>query len=89
MNAILKSIKQTEVSFQALTAHWLERVLDIENAIYPHPWSRANFADSIQTGYQMQVLTAGLTTDSATDSDILGYFIAMKGFEEEIGRAHV
>ena len=82
MNAILKSIKQTEVSFQALTAHWLERVLDIENAIYPHPWSRANFADSIQTGYQMQVLTAGLATDSSTDSNILGYFIAMKGFEE-------
>ena len=82
MNAILKSIKQTEVSFQALTADWLERVLDIENAIYPHPWSRANFADSIQTGYQMQVLTAGLATDSSTDSNILGYFIAMKGFEE-------
>ena len=79
MNAILKPITQAEVqlevSFQALTADWLDRVLDIENAVYPHPWSRANFEDSIQTGYQMQVLTS-------TDSDILGYFIAMKGFEE-------
>lgn len=79
MNAILKPITQPEVqlevSFQALTADWLDRVLDIENAVYPHPWSRANFEDSIQTGYQMQVLTS-------TDSDILGYFIAMKGFEE-------
>jgi ribosomal-protein-alanine N-acetyltransferase len=78
MNAILKPIKQPEVSFQALTADWLDRVLDIENAVYPHPWSRANFEDSIKTGYQMQVLT----TDSSTDADILGYFIAMKGFEE-------
>jgi ribosomal-protein-alanine N-acetyltransferase len=78
MNAILKPIKQAEVSFQALTADWLDRVLAIENAVYPHPWSRANFEDSIQTGYQMQVLT----TDSSTDADILGYFIAMKGFEE-------
>jgi ribosomal-protein-alanine N-acetyltransferase len=66
------------VQFQALTADWLDRVLQIENAVYPHPWRRANFEDSIKTGYQMQVLT----TDSSTDADILGYFIAMKGFEE-------
>ena len=75
MNAILKPITQAEVQFQALTADWLDRVLAIENAVYPHPWSRANFEDSIQTGYQMQVLTT-------PDSEILGYFIAMKGFEE-------
>lgn len=82
MNAILKptllSIGQSEVQFQPLTTDWLDRVLDIENAVYPHPWSRANFEDSIKTGYQMQVLTA----DSALDAEILGYFIAMKGFEE-------
>ena len=82
MNAILKPTAFPEVQFQALTVDWLDRVLNIENAVYPHPWSRANFEDSIKTGYQMQVLTAGLTTDSSTDSDILGYFIAMKGFEE-------
>ena len=79
MNAILKPTTkpeaELEVNFQALTADWLDRVLQIENAVYPHPWSRANFEDSIQTGYQMQVLTSG-------NSDILGYFIAMKGFEE-------
>ena len=75
MNAILKPISQPEVEFQVLTADWLERVLQIENAVYPHPWSRANFEDSIKTGYQMQVLTT-------SNSDILGYFIAMQGFEE-------
>jgi [ribosomal protein S18]-alanine N-acetyltransferase len=75
MNAILKPMTSPEVQFQALTGDWLDRVLDIENAVYPHPWSRANFEDSIKTGYQMQVLTSG-------NSDILGYFIAMKGFEE-------
>jgi [ribosomal protein S18]-alanine N-acetyltransferase len=78
MNAILKPITEPEVQFQALTADWLDRVLDIENTVYPHPWSRANFEDSIQTGYQMQVLTS----ESSADLDILGYFIAMKGFEE-------
>ena len=78
MNAILKPITMPEVQFQALTAEWLDRVLDIENAVYPHPWSRANFEDSIKTGYQMQVLTTG----NEEKSDILGYLIAMKGFEE-------
>jgi [ribosomal protein S18]-alanine N-acetyltransferase len=75
MNAILKPINEPEVQFQPLTVDWLDRVLQIENDVYPHPWSRANFEDSIKTGYQMQVLTS-------TNSDILGYFIAMKGFEE-------
>lgn len=83
MNAILKPITQPEVqlevSFQALTADWLGRVLQIENAVYPHPWNHANFEDSIQTGYQMQVLTVA---NGDAGSDILGYFVAMKGFEE-------
>ena len=79
MNAILKPLPllaaQPEVEFHPLTTDWLDCVLDIENAVYPHPWSRANFEDSIKTGYQMQVL-------ATADLDILGYFIAMKGFEE-------
>jgi [ribosomal protein S18]-alanine N-acetyltransferase len=78
MNAILKPNTQFEVQFQPLTADWLDRVLHIENAVYPHPWSRANFEDSIKTGYQIQVLT----TRDAKNAHILGYFIAMKGFEE-------
>ena len=78
MNAILKPITMPEVHFQDLTADWLDRVLLIENAVYPHPWSNANFVDSMVAGYQMQVLTAG----PAADAEILGYFVAMKGFEE-------
>lgn len=78
MNAILKPNARPEVLFQALTAEWLLRVLPIENSVYAHPWSSANFVDSMAAGYQMQVLTAG----TAADSEILGYFIAMKGFEE-------
>jgi [ribosomal protein S18]-alanine N-acetyltransferase len=78
MNAILKPSTQLEVQFQPLTVDWLDRVLDIENTVYPHPWSRANFEDSIKTGYPMQVLT----TENSEKLDMLGYFVAMKGFEE-------
>ena len=78
MNAILKPKPDPEVQFQPLSLDWLDRVLRIENTVYPHPWSSANFVDSFSAGYQMQVLTAG----SGDDAEILGYFIAMKGFEE-------
>lgn len=78
MNAILKPSYRPEVQFQTLTAEWLLRVLPIEDSVYAHPWSSANFVDSMAAGYQMQVLT----TDLAEDSEILGYFVAMKGFEE-------
>ena len=81
MNAILKPESVPQVMFQTLTAEWLLRVLPIENAVYAHPWSSANFVDSIAAGYQMQVLTAGGTADRA-DPEILGYFVAMKGYEE-------
>ena len=82
-----------EPGFEPLTALWLDEVMQIEQQAYAHPWSRANFADSIQTGYQMQVLTlsrvstasTAFTVSGAVADDkqpILGYFIAMKGFEE-------
>jgi [ribosomal protein S18]-alanine N-acetyltransferase len=83
MNAVLKSLStaKPEVQFEPLTALWLDEVMHIEQQAYAHPWSRANFADSIQTGYQMQVLTANAV--AGTDKHpILGYFVAMKGFEE-------
>ncbi len=86
MNAVLKSLPtaKPEVQFEPLTALWLDDVMQIEQRAYAHPWSRANFADSIQTGYQMQVLTTAMVS-GASDADkqpILGYFVAMKGFEE-------
>lgn len=89
MNAVLQSTNpllampgdQAEPAFEPLTALWLDEVMQIEQQAYAHPWSRANFTDSIQTGYQMQVLTlSGAST--AEKQPILGYFVAMKGFEE-------
>jgi ribosomal-protein-alanine N-acetyltransferase len=81
MSAILKPKSEPEVVFQTLTAEWLLRVLPIENSVYAHPWSSANFVDSMAAGYQMQVLTVG-ETDSDAEAEILGYFVAMKGYEE-------
>lgn len=71
MNARLQTI---EATFEPMTEAALDAVLAVENQAYPHPWQRQHFSDCLASGYQAQLLMAG---------DIfLGYFVAMKGFEE-------
>ena len=60
--------------FEPLTEARLDEVVAIERSAYDHPWTRGNFADSLRSGYQAQVLGA--------DGVLLGYFVAMKGVDE-------
>ena len=71
MNAVLKPV---EARFEPLLPQRLDRVLIVEQQAYDHPWSRTNFDDALKSGYQAQLLLA--------DETLLGYFVAMKGFEE-------
>lgn len=71
MNALLKPV---EARFETLTESWLEAVVAVEQSAYAHPWSRRNFTDALQAGYQAQLLLA--------DETVLGYFVAMKGVDE-------
>ena len=75
MSAVFKPL---EARFETMTPAWLAAVARVERSAYQHPWSEANFADSIHAGYQAQLLTAG----SAQDAVLLGYFVAMKGWDE-------
>ena len=63
-----------EARFEPLNARWLETVLRVEQEAYAHPWLRNNFQDSLNAGYEAQLLLAGET--------LLGYFVAMKGVDE-------
>src|SRR6476620_7203574 len=49
--------------------HDLEPVMAIENAVYPHPWTRGNFKDSLRDGYHCWVMEAG--------GDSIGYGVMM------------
>lgn len=71
MSAVLKS---AEAQFEPMTEARLDEVVAIEARAYEHPWTRGNFADSLRSGYQAQVLAA--------DRHLLGYFVAMKGVDE-------
>ncbi len=75
MSAVLKPL---EAQFEAMTESWLDAVLRVEQKAYAHPWSRGNFSDSLQAGYLAQLLTAG----PESQSELLGYFVAMKGVDE-------
>ena len=78
MSALLHPSEPLEARFEAMTPAWLEAVIRVENSAYHHPWTQANFADSLNAGYHAQLLTGG----AAPHTELLGYFVAMKGVDE-------
>ncbi len=68
------AVNAVQVRFEPLGDQHLDVVLRVEQQAYAHPWQRANFVDSLQSGYQAQLLLA--------DETLLGYFVAMKGVDE-------
>jgi ribosomal-protein-alanine N-acetyltransferase len=62
-------------ALRTITFDVLDAVLAIEVEAYTFPWTRGNFIDSIAAGYVTRVL-------QAADGELLGYFVAMPGFEE-------
>jgi ribosomal-protein-alanine N-acetyltransferase len=45
--------------YRRMTAADLDTVVAVEGTIYPHPWTRGNFSDSLQAGYHCWVLECG------------------------------
>jgi [ribosomal protein S18]-alanine N-acetyltransferase len=52
----------------------LDGVMAIEKAIYSHPWTRGNFVDSLNAGYECRCLWLG--------AELLGYFVLMVAAQE-------
>lgn len=53
----------------------IAEVLELEVTVYSHPWSRANFTDSLLSGYQAWVLRD-------LQCNLLGYFLLMPIVDE-------
>lgn len=53
----------------------LEAVIAIEYGIYPFPWTRGNFLDSLESGYEAWVLRGNC-------GSVLGYFLMMLAIDE-------
>src|SRR5712692_672032 len=70
MSAVLKDVPELAL----LRERDLDEVMAIENAIYTHPWTRGNFADSLRAGYECRSLRAG--------RELVGYFVLMVAAHE-------
>jgi ribosomal-protein-alanine N-acetyltransferase len=58
-----------------MTVASLDGVLELELAVYPFPWTRGNFVDSLVAGYTAWTL-------NHVDGDLVGYCVAMTGVGE-------
>jgi ribosomal-protein-alanine N-acetyltransferase len=63
------------LNYEPMRERDIEDVLAVEDRVYPYPWSRANFLDSLASGYQAWVLR-----DQAMR--LLGYFLVMQVVDE-------
>jgi len=70
MNAVLKP----EYLLRPMQTEDLDAVMTIEPTIYSHPWSRGNFADSLNVGHSAWVLIL--------QGDLIGYTLMMLVLDE-------
>jgi ribosomal-protein-alanine N-acetyltransferase len=79
VNAVLQA---PEVRLESMTLEHLDAVCAVETTAYDHPWSRANFADSLAVGYHCQLLVGPADEAAGGAETLIGYFVAMTGVEE-------
>jgi len=68
-------IDPTIAVLRPMTVSSLDGVIELENAVYPFPWTRGNFVDSLVAGYTAWTL-------NHVDGDLVGYCVAMSGIGE-------
>jgi len=73
VSAVLKDVPELE----RMREEDLPEVMPIEQAIYTHPWTHANFADSLRAGYECRTWRI--------NGELVGYFILMVA----AGEAHL
>ena len=82
MNALLNN----RLQFRPMQMTDLDAIMAIEPTIYPYPWSRGNFSDSLDAGYSGWVYEE--------DGRIIGYAVLMLVLDEahllniSIARSH-
>lgn len=70
MSAMLK----TQYQFRPMQIDDLDAIMVIEPQIYPYPWTRGNFSDSLSSGYSAWVLV--------WNEQIIGYSLMMMVLDE-------
>ena len=63
-----------EVEIRPMCEADLDEMMAIENEVYPFPWSRGNYADSLRAGHLCQVCRL--------NTQLIGYFVIMLVLDE-------
>lgn len=97
MSAVLQQPPR-EARLEPITLERVPAVCAIEQTAFSHPWTPANFTDSLAAGYHCQCLVVPGIDDEAAparpagfwsralrrtpNETMIGYFVAMKGVDE-------
>jgi ribosomal-protein-alanine N-acetyltransferase len=74
MTALANSLPE-KVALRPMAADDVDEVYALECSVFPHPWSRGNFMDSLASGYDAWVVRDGGGT-------LAGYFLLMYALDE-------
>jgi ribosomal-protein-alanine N-acetyltransferase len=64
-----------QMTYAPMAAGDVDEVFALETSVYPHPWSRGNFIDSLSSGYNSWTLRD-------EDGELVGYFLLMTIVDE-------
>jgi ribosomal-protein-alanine N-acetyltransferase len=70
----MSAVLNTQYQFRPMQMDDLESIMAIEPQIYPYPWTRGNFSDSLSSGYSSWVLML--------NDQIIGYSLMMLVLDE-------
>ncbi len=64
-----------QMTYAPMVVGDVDEVFALETSVYPHPWSRGNFVDSLSSGYNSWTLRD-------EDGALVGYFLLMTIVDE-------
>jgi ribosomal-protein-alanine N-acetyltransferase len=70
----MSAVLAPHIEMLPMNARDLDDVLAIEDSLYPFPWTRGNFADSLSAGYSTWVCRVG--------GELIGYVVVMMAVDE-------
>ena len=70
----MSAVLANPVEMLPMNVHDLDEIVAIENTVYPYPWSRGNFSDSLAAGYSTWVCRVG--------GELVGYMVVMMAVDE-------
>lgn len=90
----MSALPAVAAAYRAMSEQDLDRVCAIEQRIYPFPWTRGNFVDSLNSGYLCTVVECegviagyGVFTAAAGESHLLNLSIDARWQRRGLGRA--